>query len=228
MPKALKESIEPERLDNRWDIMEIEDNISHAEDVGTGASMEREFMEDNTFTDLPNALIVTNVAECVFDDEDAKTKLEDVFRVFDEDASFQYLKCFRRVRVNYILPDAAVKARIHLHETQICGQVSKCFFVQPIHTSGGNSPHLKLPPLTKQFLISPPASPPLDWEPVHEAEPVINFDLLHAMANLAPGQSHELHPPSDKHPAIVVHICEDSSDPDMNQPPKIIQTRRPP
>ena len=53
-----------------------------------------------------------------------------MFRVFDEDASFQYLKCFRRVRVNYILPDAAVKARIHLHETQICGQVSKCFFVQ--------------------------------------------------------------------------------------------------
>jgi hypothetical protein len=48
-------------------------------------------------------------------------------------------------------------------------------------------PHLKLPPLTKQFLISPPASPPLDWEPVHEAEPVINFDLLHAMASLAPG-----------------------------------------
>lgn len=74
MPKALKESIEPERLDNRWDIMEIEDNISHAEDVGTGASMEREFMEDNTFTDLPNALIVTNVAECVFDDEDAKVR----------------------------------------------------------------------------------------------------------------------------------------------------------
>ena len=34
------------------------------------------------------------------------------------------------MRVNYTLPEAAVQARIHLHETQICGQISKCFFVQ--------------------------------------------------------------------------------------------------
>ena len=43
------------------------------------------------------------------------------------------------------------------------------------------------------------------------------------------GQSHELHPPSDKHPAIIVHICED---PPVNRDPatapKIVQTRRPP
>lgn len=42
--------------------------------------------------------------------------------------------------------------------------------------------------------------------------------------------SHEIHPPSDKHPAIVVHICEDPPFPPINlagQRPKIIQTRRP-
>lgn len=56
----------------------------------------------------------------------------------------------------------------------------------------------------------------------------INIGTHNFLSFLFAGQSHELHPPSDKHPAIVVHICEDSSDPDMNQPPKIIQTRRPP
>ena len=220
MPKDAQElNPESQQLDNRWDIMDVENDVDDVGDTG---------IEDQTFTDLPNALIVTNVAVSVFENEESKEELENIFRVFDENASFQYLKCFRRVRVNYTLPEAAVQARIHLHETQICGQVSKCFFVQPKHTSGDNSPHLKLPPLTKQFLISPPASPPLDWEPVHEAEPVINFDLLHAMASLAPGQSHELHPQSDKHPGIVVHICEEPEHPRLDMPPpKIIQTRRP-
>lgn len=221
MPKDFQDfNSESQQLDNRWDIMDVENNV---EDVGVAD------IDEHSFRDLPNALIVTNVADCVFESEDAKKELEDIFRVFDENASFQYLKCFRRVRVNYTLPDAAVKARIHLHETHICGRISKCFFVQAIQTSGNNSPHLKLPPLTKQFLISPPASPPLDWEPVLEAEPVINFDLLHAMASLAPGQSHELHPQSDKHPAIVVHICEDSDTPKVEMlAPKMVQTRRPP
>jgi hypothetical protein len=42
------------------------------------------------------------------------------------------------------------------------------------------------------------------------------------------GQSHELHPQSDKHPGIVVHICEEPEHPRLDMPPpKIIQTRRP-
>lgn len=41
--------------------------------------------------------------------------------------------------------------------------------------------HLSLPPLEKQFLISPPASPPVGWEQEHEAAPnklVFDFDLF--------------------------------------------------
>lgn len=36
---------------------------------------------------------------------------------------------------------------------------------------------------------------------------MINHDLLAALATLAPGGTHELHPPSPGQPSIVVHTA---------------------
>lgn len=71
--------------------------------------------------------------------------------------------------------------------------------------------HLRPPALEKQFLISPPASPPEGWEPSEEAQPVLNIDLQSALANLLPGTSHELHAATDDQPGIFVHICPDTT-----------------
>ncbi|KAM7533774.1 hypothetical protein Aperf_G00000115705 [Anoplocephala perfoliata] len=68
--------------------------------------------------------------------------------------------------------------------------------------------HLAPPKAEKMFLLSPPASPPVGWEPRNEAEPLINYDLLHALAALEPGKEHELHPPEVDKPGIVVTPCE--------------------
>ena len=59
---------------------------------------------------------------------------------------------------------------------------------QPITLGGDENPHLQLPAPHKQYLISPPASPPVDWEPCFEKKPVINYELLAALAQLAPGR----------------------------------------
>lgn len=52
--------------------------------------------------------------------------------------------------------------------------------------------NLQPPAPTKQFLISPPCSPPAGWAQAEECEPIVNQELLAALANLTPGEVHEL------------------------------------
>ncbi|OON24012.1 Calcipressin [Opisthorchis viverrini] len=86
--------------------------------------------------------------------------------------------------------------------------------------------HLAPPKPPRLFLLSPPCSPPVGWEPKPECEPVINYELLEALAALSPGEAFELHPSDQehKHPSIVITPCESSSD---GPRPQIIHTRCP-
>jgi hypothetical protein len=45
-------------------------------------------------------------------------------------------------------------------------------------------PLLALPALEKQWLISPPASPPVGWTQEVEAPPVINYELIERLNQL--------------------------------------------
>ncbi|XP_037948573.1 protein sarah [Teleopsis dalmanni] len=163
-------------------------------------------VDPDSFDDLPTSIIVTNIHSEVFTNPQLKQEMEDLFRTFSESATFQWLRSFRRLRVNYDNAVAAANARIKLHQYEFNKKtVITCYFAQPV-TPVSNK-NLQPPAPVKQFLISPPASPPAGWEPREENEPLVNHDLLAALASLTPGEAHELHPQSDDQPAIIVHTA---------------------
>lgn len=88
--------------------------------------------------------------------------------------------------------------------------------------------NLQPPAPTKQFLISPPCSPPAGWQQAEECEPIVNQDLLAALASLTPGEVHELHAAAESQPSIVVHTAIlQEPDEASNQNLKTIPTKRP-
>ncbi|KAM9327403.1 calcipressin-1 isoform 1-T1 [Pholidichthys leucotaenia] len=197
---------------------------------------EEETTVDVQFTDLPNALIACKVPEDLFNEGSLKVSFQALFRSFDPAVQFQYFKSFRRVRINFSDALAAAEARLRLHKTDFNGKEMRLYFAQSVHIG---SPRLEPPKPEKQFLISPPASPPVGWEQSQDATPVINYDLLCAISKLGPGGKYELHTATPTTPSVVVHVCQDergdSSAPDDSDQednprpprPKIIQTRRP-
>ncbi|XP_059485147.1 protein sarah isoform X2 [Neocloeon triangulifer] len=168
---------------------------------------------DNVIHDdeLPNSLIVTNLNSQVFKSDEEKHIIESLFNQYGETVSFQYFRSFCRMRVNFKSPASAARARIELHQAKVGCSTINCYFAQPVSPIDLEDQHLQPPALTKQFLISPPASPPYGWEQKGESDPLVNYDLLAAIANLSPGETHELHPPSGGQPGIVVHICEETA-----------------
>jgi hypothetical protein len=62
-------------------------------------------------------------------------------------------------------------------------------FFQVLTPSGDDGGYLHVPPVKRQWLISPPCSPPADWEQPVEKTPSVDLQLLAAMAQLAPGKS---------------------------------------
>jgi len=164
--------------------------------------------------DPPKSLVVTNVDLSVFVDDLVKSEFEARFLAFDPDIAFYYIRTFRRVRLDFSCPDTAAAAKDSLDGLLLTsGNTMHCYFLKVFRTR--DEVFLAPPPLEKQFLISPPCSPPVGWEQPKEDNPVVDYDLLAAMASMAPGEDHELHPSksvtirgaSVDLPSIVVHVC---------------------
>uniref|UniRef100_A0A2S2QSZ0 Protein sarah n=1 Tax=Sipha flava TaxID=143950 RepID=A0A2S2QSZ0_9HEMI len=177
-------------------------------DFCKAVTSEQSSLDDLNDEDLPTSLIVTNIDPAIFKDDELKKEIEMLFSRFGEIISVQYFRSFKRLRVNYSNSASAANARIQMHQIRFYDTVINCYFAQPVTPIDAADQHLQLPAPVKQFLISPPASPPEGWVPRAEGEPLINYDLLAAIASLTPGQPHEIHAATDTLPGIVLHVAE--------------------
>lgn len=196
---------EADGLSNEHPSLPEHDSDNERGGAGGGDDGDGGDIDSDSFDDLPSSIIVTNIHADVFANDDLRHEMEELFRLFSDSATFQWLKSFRRLRVNFDSGVAAANARLKLHQYPFGNSLITCYFAQPVTPVAHK--YLKPPAPFKQFLISPPASPPEGWEPREEGEPLVNHDLLAALANLMPGESHELHPPTPEHPAIIVHTA---------------------
>ncbi|CAF0763900.1 unnamed protein product [Rotaria sordida] len=163
---------------------------------------------------LSNSLLITSVPQDLFTNQQMKDEFEQLFRVYDSQINVIYLKCFQRVRITFTSSHNALQARLHLHKYPFHGAILNTYFARPIVFRGTNpDTHLHPPEPDKLYLISPPASPPDDWEQNIEKPPSVDMNLIAAISQLRRNESHESLPREHilNAPSIVVDTCEDSN-----------------
>lgn len=86
-----------------------------------------DFINDEEF---PTNLIVTGFQQEFFDDATLRGRLEGLFQLYGEDATFHYFRSFKRVRVTYSSAASAIQARIKMHMSILGDNMLKCYFGQ--------------------------------------------------------------------------------------------------
>ncbi|KAI3380689.1 hypothetical protein SNEBB_004460 [Seison nebaliae] len=165
--------------------------------------------------ELPTSILFSNIPETLFDDQSKKENFQRDLSIYEKEPPvFLFLKSFDRIRITYQEPESARSAQIDWNGKKLYGSTLHCFFQLPIFTRilANSSKFLLPPPPEKQFLISPPASPPMGWKQGLEEPPIINNDLIALLNNMKSKEPLEIEPTVPNVPKIVLHPCTDDID----------------
>ncbi|KAF9336510.1 carbohydrate-binding module 1 protein [Podila minutissima] len=129
-------------------------------------------MLESTSPTIPtNTITVTNL-EAVHFEKETMLKLKALAETFGDVYYFAPIKTFYRVFVVYHSTFDAQRAKALLHNTAFEGTTIRVYFGQHTEISIDPSRHYLHPPeLEKNWLISPPGSPPVGWSQVREDPP---------------------------------------------------------
>lgn len=137
-------------------------------------------------TPATNTLLITNLSDLSIFRPDNLETIKDLILKTAPIHTWAPLKSFRRILVSFYTEADAVAVRSIWDGEAVMGERCRVYFGQ--HTPLDVSPkNLALPDAGKLFFISPPPSPPHDWEPRAEGAPnkeVHAEDLAEALARL--------------------------------------------
>ncbi|KAG0234894.1 hypothetical protein BGW41_000964 [Actinomortierella wolfii] len=172
-------------------------------------------MPEATSPSVPtNTIIITHLETQHFESEAFITKLKSKAEEFGTVLYFAPIKSFLRVFVVYESTFDAQRAKAIMHNTHFDGANLRVYFGQ--HTDLTMDParhYLQPPELEKNWLISPPGSPPVGWTQVREDPPnSVNLadDLVKALLEM--GQPLYQLPGPDGSKADRSHLLLSESD----------------
>ncbi|ROW06416.1 hypothetical protein VMCG_04365 [Cytospora schulzeri] len=138
-------------------------------------------------TPATNTLLITNLSDLSIFRPDNLETIKDLILKTAPIHTWAPLKSFRRILVSFYTEADAIAVRSIWDGEAVMGERCRVYFGQPTPLDVSPNTHLALPDAGKLFFISPPPSPPHDWEQRVEGAPnkeVHAEDLAEALARL--------------------------------------------
>ncbi|KAJ3021155.1 hypothetical protein HKX48_009074 [Thoreauomyces humboldtii] len=124
-----------------------------------------------------NTIIITNLTPAAF--QNGGDRIRKVLEEYGNVTQFILIKSFSRILAVFQRTADAQRARRELHEGPKLDVSTRVYFGEHTDTThllnpeaGRTIDHLQVPALERNFLLSPPGSPPVDWVQIRESAPV--------------------------------------------------------
>lgn len=147
-------------------------------------------------------LILTNLLSSMFEDSNLSSFRHSIELISHVEVWIP-LKSFTRVVVSFTCVHEAQQVRAVLDKRDLMGKILHVFYGETESLSGrGSDSLLRVPALEKNWLISPPGSPPVGWTQIREDAPNVQHlheDLLMALEILVREDTYQQHPSAGDH-----------------------------